>query len=838
MTRLVQDVRFGLRFLLKHPGFTAVTVVTLALGIGANTALFSVINAVLLRPLPYADPERLVLLWHVIEAQEWDAAPIPPPDIVDFRTRLPALSAVAATDRTFEVNLTGDGPAETVRLATVSANFFEVLGAKAYLGRTFVGADGWEDETTFPPRDDMKRPGGGEGEGGARPVPPVVLGWSLWERRFGGDPGAIGSEIVLNGQPSRIVGVLPADFRLLMPADAGMPTSIDLFTVDRYPYALQARSSPNANRRVIARLADGATLNDAREQAMALSAWQRERYDYHRDGRISVAVRPMHEEIVGHVRPVLLALFVAVLFVLLIACANTANLLLVQAGAREREVAIRAAVGGGRRRIVRQFLTEAGLLAGIGGLAGLLLARWAIDLLLALRPAGLPRLDHVPIAAPVLLFTLAATVVAACAFGVVPALQASRPDLNRCLTGRGTSVFGPGERRLRHGIVIAEVALAMVLLVGAGLMFRSLRAMETVDLGFEPRGVLTFRVTLPPARFRSPAERSELLAKLEERIESLPGVRRAGATQVLPMGGQFWTSPYRVTDRGSGGELVGEADYRWVTPGLFDAIGARLLAGRRFTPEDEAKARRVVIVDRAMAARAWPGEEPIGRAVEAETFGGTPGAWKVVGVVETIHSEGPAMEPRETLYFPYRSQNAFESVTMVVRGSGRAESLAPPIREAVVALDPDLPLAGVRTLESYVRDATAAQRFAVSLIGIFAIVALLLAGVGLYGVVSSIARQRTREIGLMMAFGARPPHILARVVRRGLALAAAGLAIGAVSALVLTRVAAGLFPGVPSTDPLTYVATGLLLAGVTAAASLVPAHRATRIDPMVALRYE
>lgn len=841
MTRLSQDVRYGLRFLLKHPGFTAVTVITLALGIGANTALFSVLNAVLLRPLPFDDPERLVLLRHAIEAQDWDNAPIPPPDIVDFRERMPALSAVAATDRTFEVNLTGDGPAETVRLATVSANFFDVLGVEAAAGRTFVPADGWENATAFPPNAKGGAGAGGEMEGEdaprALPVPRVVLGWSLWERRFGQDPEAIGSEILLNGRPSRIVGVLPREFRLLMPANAGMPTSIDLYAADQYPYALQPRSSPNANRRVIARLAVDATLSDARDQAKALSAWQRERYDYHREGRISIAVRPMHEEIVAHVRPVLLALFVAVLFVLLVACANTANLLLVQAGAREREVAIRAAVGGGRRRILLQFLTEAGLLAGIGGLAGLLLARWAIDLLLALRPAGLPRLENVPIDAPVLLFTLAATVVAAVAFGIVPALQASRADLNRCLTGRGAGAGDRRDRRLRHGIVIAEVALAMVLLVGAGLMFRSLRAMETVDLGFEPREVLTFRVTLPPARYGTPEERSGLLAELERRVEALPGVRRAGATQVLPMGGQFWTSPYRVPARDEG-ELMGEADYRWVTPGFFDAIGARLLAGRAFTPEDEAKGRRVAIVDRAMAARAWPGEDPVGREIVAETFGGSPGPWKVVGVVETILSDSPDAPSRETLYFPYRSQNAYLSVTMVVRGSGEPESLAPPIRDAVASLDPDLPLAGVRTLESYVRDTTAAQRFAVTLIGIFSVVALLLAGVGLYGVVSSIARQRTREIGVMMAFGARPPHILARVMRRGLALAGVGLAIGAAASLVLTRVASGLFPGVAPADPLTYAATALVLVGVTAAASLVPAHRATRIDPMEALRHE
>jgi len=837
MSRLYQDVRFGLRFLLKHPGFAVLTVTTLALGIGANTALFSVLNAVLLRPLPYPEPERLVMLRHSIAAQAWDDAPIPPADVVDFRTRMPSLAEVAATDRTFEVNLTGDGPPETVRLATVSANFFDVLGTRPALGRTFVPDDGLENAPAMP-----RVPDGAEREesGAWReswPTPAVVLSWTLWQRRFGGDSAAVGAEIYLNGQPSRVVGVLPRDFRLLMPANAGMPTAIDLYRADLLPYAPQPRSSPNANRRVIARLADGATVGEARAEAEALGAWQRERYEYHRNGEISVAVKPMHEEIVGHVRPVLVALFVAVLFVLLIACANTANLLLVQAGGREREVAIRAAVGGGRIRIARQFLTEAALLAGLGGLAGLLLARWAIDLLLALRPAGLPRLDHVPIDAPVLLFTLAATVVAALAFGIVPALRASRPDLGRSLTGRGLGGVDRGERRLRQGIVVAEVALAMILLVGAGLMFRSLRALESADLGFEPEGVLTFRVTLPPVRYETPEARSERIAELERTLGSLPGVRDVGATQVLPMGGQFWTSPYRVLDR-PGGEIMGEADYRWVTPGFFDAIGARLLAGRTFTPEDEAKARRVAIVDRAMAARAWPGEDPVGKEIVAETFGGSPGPWKVVGVVETILSEAPDTEARETIYFPYRSQNAFLSLTVLVRADGNPKSLAPAIRDAVSGVDPDLPIAGMRTLADWVRDATAAQRFAVHLIGIFAAVALLLAGVGLYGVVSSVARGRTREIGVMMAFGARPPHILARVVRGGLALAGIGLAIGIAVSLALTRLASSLFPAIAPTDPLTYAGTALVLALVTATASWVPAHRATRTDPMEALRHE
>ncbi len=835
MTRLMQDVRFGLRYLLKHPGFTAVAVLTLALGIGANTALFSVINAVLLRPLPYEAPDRLVLLRHDIRVQDWHDAPIPPPDILDFRARMPALEAVASTDRTFEWNLTGDGPPETVRLATVSTNFFDVLGVRPEIGRTFVREDGFEDRAdrflAYRQNQDETAL--------EQQVPRVVLSWGLWDRRFGGDPETVGSEILLNGQPVRVVGVLPAGFRLLMPANAGIPSAaIDVWMADPFPWALQPRSSPNANRRVIARLAPGATLEDARRQADKLGAWQRENFEYHRVGDIALAVRPMHEEIVGHVRTVLMALFVAVLLVLLIACANTANLFLVQAGTREREVAIRSAVGGGRGRIVRQFLTEAALMAAIGGLAGLLLARWGIDLLLALRPAGLPRLDHVPIDAPVLGFTLALTCLAALTSGIVPALQASRPDLVQALKTRGAGSSDRRQNRVRGAIVVGEVALAMVLLVGAGLMFRSLRATEAVDLGFEPQHVLTFRVTVPFGKYATPDARAKAVGSLEREIEKIEGVERAGATQVLPLGGQFWTSPYSVPDSLGAPQIGGEADYRWVTPGFFEALGLRLLAGRFLTPEDEAKGRIVVLVDRALAARAWPGEDPVGKAVWAETFGGERQPWKVVGVVEKVVSEGPLQEPRETLYFPYRSQNAFNSVTMVVRAAGDPKRVAPEVRKRVSAFDPDLPIAGVRTMDAYVRDATAAQRFAVTLIGIFAVAALILAGIGLFGVVSSAARQRTREIGVMMAFGARPPQILLRVLRRGLQLALLGLAIGLVASALLTRIVASLFPGVPSTDPLTYVVVALVLLGVTAAASLLPAHRASRVDPMVALRYE
>ncbi|MCL7979064.1 MAG: ABC transporter permease [marine benthic group bacterium] len=819
MTRFLQDVRFGMRFLIKHPGFLAVTVLTLAIGIGANTAVFSVINSVLLRPLPYAEPDRLVMLRHHIGSLGWSDAPIPPPDVVDYRTRMPSLESVAVTDRTFEQNLTGPGGPEVVRVATVSANFFDVLGIEAARGRTFRAEDGFEGKAK-------------------KQAPAVILSHRLWNRRFGAEPGIVGDTVILNGFESRVIGVLPMGFELLLPVNAGVATDIDIWATDPVPYWEFPRSSPSANRRVLARLAPGATLADVRREAETLGEWQRATFDYHRDGDISIMVKPLHEDIVAHVRPALIALFAAVLLVLLIACANTANLLLVQAGAREKEIAIRAAVGGGRRRIVRQFLTEAFLLAAIGGLAGLLLARWAIDLLLAVQPSGLPRLSEVPIDASVLLFTFAATVISALAFGVVPALNASRPDLNSCLKDRGACASNPGQRRLRHGIVIGEVALAMVLLVGAGLLFRSVQSLQAVDLGFEPDGVLTYRVSLPPIRYTEVEDRARALDKIEREIESLPGVKAVGSTQVLPLGGQFWTSPYEVELSAPGASRAGEADYRYVTPGFFEAFGARLLAGRWFEPADELKMRDVVVIDRALATRSWPGEDAIGREIEAETLFGTRQSWKVVGVVDNVISEGPAVEGRETIYFPYSSQGAFFTVTTIVRSEGEPKKLAGPIRKLVAGFDPDLPVSGVRTMESYVADATAAERFTSILIAVFAGIALLLAGIGLYGVVSAIARQRTREIGVMMAFGAGRPQILSRVVRRGLILSLVGLLIGSLAAVALTRLLASNVAGIPESDPITYLAVGALLLIVTLLASLVPASRAARTDPIEALRYE
>lgn len=825
MGRLLRDIKFGSRFLLKHPSFTALVVVTLGLGIGASTAIFSVVNRVLLEPLPYAEPERLVLIRHDIRNREFPGAPVPPADVIDFREQVNVFEGIAATDRTFEFNLTGDGPAEVVRVAGVSANFFDILGVRAERGRTFVEADG-RGGSSVPSSD---------GSAAAN----IVISHGLWKRRFGADEGVVGRILLLNDVPMKVIGIMPADFRLHMPVNAGMPTDIDVWNPTRFDYRAVPRNSRNATRRIIARLAPGVSLAEAQRQADAVAAWQRETYDYHRNADIHISITPMHAAIVGHVRPILIGLFAAVGIVLLIACANVANLLLVQATSREREIAIRAAVGGGRTRIMGQLMTESLLLATAGGLMGLLIARWGIDLLLAARPANLPRLETVPIDARVLAFTLGITVASALLFGSSPALQASRPDLHRNLNDRGVRTGDRSRRGLRGALVVSEVALAMVLLIGAGLMVRSLRAVERIDLGFRSEQALTFHVTLPFARYGTVEERAKFIRRLEGAAGEHPDIRAVGVTSVLPLGGQFWTSPYRVERDEGETPYLGEANYQMVTPGIFEALDMRLVAGRWLTDDDNEPEASVVVVDRALAARAWPGRSPVGKTLFAEGFG-SPSRWfKVVGVVEPIHLDDPIELSREAIFFPYVSQGAVASVSVITRGaSGDPRELAGPLREIVKTLDPEIPLSAVRPMQAYVSDATAPVRFATMLIGIFAIVALALAAVGVYGVVSSLVRQRTREIGLRLALGAPQPRIVRAVMARGLRLGVVGLVAGGLASLALTRVTASVVTGVSPSDPLTYAVVGGILLAVTGVASLIPARRAVRVDPMEALRYE
>ncbi|MDH3297940.1 MAG: ABC transporter permease [Gemmatimonadota bacterium] len=826
MGRLFQDVKFGTRFLLKHPAFAVLVILTLGLGIGASTAIFSVVNRVLIQPLPYPDAEQLVLIRHFVEQSGFVGGPLPPADVIDFREQVNVFSGIAASDRTFDVNLTGDGPPEVVRVAGVTSNFFDVVGIGAEYGRTFAPLDG---ELPFMDRAAAGTPAG----------PKAVISHGLWQRRFGEEPDVVGRMIQLNDVDVEVIGVLPRDFRLHMPADAGMSTDIDVWQADQFDYRTQPRNSQNANRRVIARMLPGVSPAEAQRQADAVSAWQRETYDYHRDAGIRATVTPMHDAIVGHVRPILLSVLVAVGIVLLIASANVANLLLVQSSERGKEIAIRAAVGGGRRRIARQLLTESLLVATIGGLVGLLVARWGIDVLLAGRPANLPRLESVPIDGPVLLFTLLVTLVSAILFGMAPALQSSRPDLHGQLNDRGVRTADGRRTRLRGALVVGEVALAMMLLTGAGLMMRSLRNVDRVDLGFRADSVLSFHVTLPVARYATVEDRGEFFDRLERKAKALPGVAAIGATSVLPLGGQFWTSPYRVDEMPGSEESAWEANYQFITPGAFDALGIELIAGRLFSSAENQERRDVVVVDRHLAARAWPGLSPIGRKLFASGFNGPARWFEVVGVVETVHIDDPLEILRETIFFPHSTQGGFFSMSVVARSDSMGpEKLAGSLRGVVSDLDPEIPLSAVRPLSAYVADATAPVRFATGLIALFALVALVLAAIGVYGVVSSSVRHSTREIGLRLALGAPHSHVAGAALVRGLHLGIMGLAAGLLGSIAMARLTANLLVGVSPTDPLTLAAVAALLLVIAVVASVAPARRAIQVEPMDALRYE
>jgi putative ABC transport system permease protein len=810
---IVQDARLALRMFVTRPGYALLVVFTLGLGIGATSAVFSVVNAVLLQSLPYDDPDQLVFIWHQSEKMGFERAPVPAPDIIDLREQTTSFEAIAALNNTPTANLTGEGEPEEIHLSGVTANYFDVLGVESELGRTFVAADG-----------------------GPHAPNNVVISHELWSRRFEGTDDVIGSEVMINGIPRVVIGVMPQTFEVLMPASAGMSTDIDVWA----PFGFNLADLPRdqAFLRVVARLRDGATIEQAGDEVAAVLEQQRADHRYHRDGEIGSDVRPLHSDIVSHVDSALFSLLGAVLFVLLIACANVANLLLARAAARGRELAIRASLGGTARRLVRQLLTESALFALVGGLLGLLLARWGIDLLLAVRPASLPRLEHVPLDGTVLLATAAATAAAALLFGSLPALQASRPDLRSSLTERGTVSPAPPGRRLRSALVVTEVALSMVLLVGAGLMLRSFADLRTQDLGFLPDSVETFRVTLPASQYPTGAAREGFLRMVTERLEADPAIERAGAVFPLPLTGRFWTGPWTLTRDDSGNEVVNEANYRLVMPGYFETMRTPLLKGRSITPADNREDSHAVMIDRTMAELAFEQSDPIGKRLWVQRLGsGRSAQVRVIGVVENIRYRELASDGRATIYYPYRSE-AFQGMALVVRRAGAPSAAAAAIDAAVQGLDPDLPAAAMRPMSAYVDEALATTRFTMFLILVFAIIAVLLAGIGLYGVLFTAVRNQTRELGVHMAFGASSGQILRRVVAHGVKLSLSGILIGIVASVLLTRPIAGLLSGVSATDPLTLLAVALLLSLIAALASYLPARRALRVEPTVALRHE
>ena len=829
-----QDVQYALRGFAKRPGYTAVLVITLALGIGSNVAIFSVTNAVLFRPLPFENPDELVLIWNRLENTNVERALVSGPDFIDYQQNTTLFDDFAVAAATPGTLTGGGGRGEQLLVGWTSVNFLEVLGVNPMIGRHF-------EEEDAPPID----PASFADPNATFPPGALILSHGLWLRRFGSDPNVIGMSLQMDGQESIVVGVMPPGFRIYLPPDAGMPTDIDVWrAAPQNMITFADRTTPFFT--VVSRLNPGVTVPQAQSEMDRLATTLREQHPLHARSGMHITVASMHEDIVAHMRPLLMALLVAAGFVLLIACANVANLLLVRAASREREIAVRAALGGGRGRIIRQMLTESGVLSLGGGALGVLLAWWGTRVLVAMRPDNLPRLEAVSIDLTVLGFTAGATVLAALLFGMAPALKSASPNLSDALRERGGGT-GSGGAKIRTALVIAEVALSLVLLVGAGLMLRSFSKMRQVEPGFNPAGVLTFTVPLPLFKYTDFNVRADFYEEFQRRVEGLPAVQHVGGVAPLALAGgdQYLVYSVGTSDATEEEWSQTKADYKTVLPGYLSAMGARLVAGRFMNMSDHsADAARVVMIDEKLAARAWPGQEAVGRQLDVSVFVFSETGMsvaripaEVIGVVGNIRAESLTEDGRETVYYPFRWM-PFIPLSMTVRAGGDPLTLVPAIRAELEALDPEVPMADIQMMGDYITAAVAPTRFTFAIIGVFAGLALILASIGLYGVISYSVRQRTREIGVRIAFGASETTIMRLVLGRALALGLAGVGAGVVAAFLSTRTVSSLVYGVSTVDPVTFFGVPLILVVVTVAASYVPARRAMQVDPVEALREE
>jgi len=804
-----QDVRYGLRSLAKNPGFTAVAVLALALGIGANSAIFSVVNAILLRPLPYKDPDRLVMVW---EDRSKNGYPRDTPaagNFHDWREQNQVFEGMAAVaNQSF--NLTGSGEPERVDGRRVSANLFQLLGVEPLHGRRFL------------PEEDQ--PGAGR---------VVVLSHGLWQRRFGSDPQVLGSQLTLDGESHTVVGVMPADFRFPSPEDQMW-----------VPIAFNSQEAANRGRhflQVYARLKPGVGLEQARAEMDTIAARLQQQYP-NSNTNVGAAVVPLHEQLVGDIRPALLLLLGAVGFVLLVACANVANLLLARAAARQKEIALRLALGASRARLLRQFLTESLLLALLGGASGLLLALWGVNLLRSFIPESVSQASTVSVDSSVLAFTLLVSVLTGLVFGLAPASQTSGFNLNETLKEGGRdSAAGRRGGRVRSLLVVAEVAVSLVLLIGAGLLINSFLRLRGVDPGFRTDNLLTMKVVLPKTKYPDHARRSAFYTELLGRVAALPGVNSAAVTTNLPLtfkGNSMGVSIEGRPDPGPGQRP--SVVTRVVSPDYFRTMGIGLLQGRQFGRDDRADTTSVAVVSETLARRFWPGEDPLGKRLTPGPATSTnPDDWiTVVGVARDVRQFELDADPKPQMYLSYEQAGFFEPGDLVVSTAVDPLGLAGAVRQAVWQVDRDQPVSDVRTMSDILSASLARQRFSTLLLALFAAVALALAAVGVYGVMSYTVARRTHEIGIRMALGARQRDVLRLAVGQALRLVAAGVAVGLAGALLLTRVMASQLYGVSATDPVTLVTITLVLVCVALLASYVPARRAARVDPLIALRYE
>jgi predicted permease len=802
---LWQDLRFGTRMLLKQPGFTLIAVLTLTLSIGANTAIFSVVNAVLLRQLPYADPTRLVMIWEDPGSNPRNF--VNPRNFADWQVQNRSFDHVAAIN-IGNVNLTGDGEPERLISASVSATFFSILGVNAAHGRTLLP---------------------GEDQPGGASV--VVISHSLWQRRFGSDPGLIGQSIELNGDPAIVVGVMPAGFHFPGTAEIWRPL---VFT----PGQLESNNRGSHFLSVVARLKPGVTVPQAQAEMEAIYNQLRQQYPSALTNW-QPHVASLHEDTVGNVRQALLILLGAVGFVLLIACSNVANLTMARAAARQREIAIRAALGASRARLLRQMLTESLLLALLGGGLGVLLGAWLVRLLVSLNPGNLPRLEEVRLDGYVLLFTTMLSLASGLIFGLVPALQSSKINLNEALKDAAVKTSaGRRQAKLRRAFVIAEIALSLVLLVGAGLLIKSFVRLGRAELGFNPANVLTLRVALPGNRYAAPPRQTAFYQQVIERVKSLPGAQAASLISDPPVSGSMglWQNGFHMEGKPLPPPGQGHfASLRWITPDYFKTLGIQLLRGRVLTEADVEGQPRIVVIDEAMARQFFPDEDPLGKRIVIYWRDRIPR--EIVGVVGNVRQTSLAEDAGPHIYIPY-SQTPLNYATLLVRTTGDPLSLAAAVKREVLAVDRDQPVYAVQTMEQIIDNSVAERRFQMTLLGLFAGVALMLAAMGIYGVMAYTVTQRTPEIGIRIALGAQGGDVLRLVIGQGMKLASGGILIGLLASLGLTQLMKTLLYGVSATDPLTFASIVVLLTFVAVLACWIPARRATKVDPLVALRHE
>jgi putative ABC transport system permease protein len=801
------DLRYALRSVFKQPVFSAVVVLTLALGIGANTAIFTVVNAVVLRPLPFQNADRLAMIWTTKDTNQ--EQPLSFADFNDLKNQTKSFSAVGAASPLWNFTLTGGPEPEPLQGMYVSANMFELLRVAPERGRNFSG--------------DEDRIGG---------APVAIISHSLWERRFGADQNIVGKPITLSGVTGTVIGVMPASFQLLDPAaEVWVPLSQNQF-------ASSARNVRLLS--AVARLADDLKPAAANSELSTIAAsWAAQYPDS--NGGVAMRVVPLHQQVTGKFRPALLLLLGAVSLVLLIACANIINLMLVRSAARQKEIAVRAALGAARRRLLRQLLTESITLSLIGGAAGVLLGSWGVQALLALNPIPLPPYNQIRLDFTVLGFTLAASVITGILFGIAPAWQTLKFDLHTALKEGGrASIADSGQRRLSSLLVIAETAMAMVLLIGAGLLLKSFAHLLDVKPGFVTENVLTMQVGLPNASYREPQKRAAFLQQLERSLSGAPEVASVGFVTRLPLMSALnnVTTFLAIEGREVPVAERPEIDFRRASTGYFQTMGIPLLKGRLVTEQDITNNTGAVVINDAMAKRFWPGEDPVGKRISTATSSGQQTQWQtIVGIVGSVRHLGLDVEPRPELYYHTNSNPPFGPV-VVIRTTGDPQRVISLARAKVRELDRDVPISNVNTMEQLVAQSVAQRRFGMFLVGIFAALALVLAVVGIYGVVSYSVAQRTNEIGVRMALGASTTDVLKLVLKQGMTLALIGVGVGLAGAFAVTRLMIALLFDVKPTDVATFatVSVGLIL--VALLACYVPARRAMKVDPLVALRYE